>query len=116
MTRPVYVTRPKEPVDIAHIPGIDFRPALTVPGETILSVTDADVKIYLRGPMGNRLQDVTASMLVAGSVGVSNNSIIGFKVQAGSDNKDYLAVVTPTTSTGRKETGEVIIPVRARTK
>lgn len=107
--RRVVFMSPKAPDDIAHVPGIDFRATLTLPAETIAAV-DVSVVITERATG----EDLTATMLVAGSVGVSAGGVVSFRVQAGSDNHDYLARVRAQTSTARIERGQVIIPVRIR--
>lgn len=110
--RPVVFMAPKDPDDIAHMPGLDFKPRLTLPAETF-SAANVTVTIIDR----KFRTDHTATMLVSGSVGVSNN-VVAFRVQAGSDNHDYEADVKVTTLPpySRIEHGDVIIPVRLRAR
>ena len=109
MTRRVFYTQPKQPGDIIHIPGIDWLPELTLTGEVISSIADGDVTIFDRFTSEN----VTAAMLVTGSVGVSDN-VVAFQIKDGSDNHDYLVRLKPETSLGRIVEGDVILPVRLR--
>lgn len=106
-SRRVIFMSAKDPDEIAHVPGIDFGPLMTVPAESF-SAGQVTITIVERDTGAPE-----AGMFVAGSVGVSNN-VVSFRIQAGSDNHDYLATVSVATSATRIEQGEVVIPVRIR--
>lgn len=98
---------PKQPSEVRPV-AIDWGPVFDS-GEGFSNVTFANIVDKESGA------DATASMYVAGSLVTSGNTA-SFRVQAGSDNRDYVATVHVLTTKSRIEDGKVVIPVRARTR
>lgn len=104
----VFQAEPKQPDDIAHIPGVDFKPRMTVEGETLASA-EVTITERLTG------EDVTSEMLVPESL-MMVNDVVAFQVKGGEDETDYLARIRGSTNKERHEHATVILPVRQRPK
>jgi hypothetical protein len=105
LAKPVFYELTKQPGEIVHIPGTNFVPELQS-GE---NVTGATVTVQNR----STLADVTASMLVPGSVSFVGN-IVTFDLQGGTDGNDFFIHVVVTTNQSRNYQSTHIIQVRIR--
>jgi len=103
----IWRVEPKQPSEVRPI-AIDWSPALDA-GESFSTLSLLAIVDRESGA------DATLAMYVVGSLVASGNTI-AFRVQAGSDNRDYVATVHVMTTRSRIEDGKVIIPVRARTR
>jgi hypothetical protein len=106
--RIVFLLTPKSPEDVAHVPGVDFGPRMTITNETLVG---ADVRIYER----TTGTETTTDMLVPGSIVVADD-VVSFQVRGGLDRTDYLARIFGSTNQQRLEQAVVLIPVRARVR
>ncbi len=110
MGRRVFYAEPVQPLtESVHV--VDFRPAIELAGELIPSDNSVDVTIRERESGA----DVTGSMLVPGSVRISDN-VCTFRRRGGSDNYEYIATMRARTNlrpSGGPE-ADVVIPVAER--
>lgn len=110
MPRPVYLELAKQPSEEIVMPGFDFADQVEsseVISSALVKVFEYDRSTQVVGP------ETTAAMKPTSSEQI-NGTNVSWRVKAGDHNKDYMAEVVATLSTGRTLNGVVIFGVRDR--